>query len=448
VATLKSFDSVTITHNDIHDCAFIGIYTEGAWPASNHKNLYIAFNKVHHNHGNSGVTAYPSGSGIQVSGFDGGTLEHNETYENGGGVSGFTDGGGVGLWCVDALHILIQYNESHHNHAAVGSVKDGGGFDMDGGASKCVTQYNYSHDNEGPGFMVYDYGSEPMDSLVIRYNVSINDANKSPAYGGLFFGGTIVGNVKKIYVYNNTIVIDTTFENGVTYPVSGRSGIGFTTVVAVNAVDSLFFYNNIIYTNGVETIGGTSYPTHTVGDRNIYYSPHPAEMNLAGFGKKTNPYFITPNYAPSTIGVTSLDPPYRNPFATLVGYTPQAHSPANDSSFVLYDNSPKIDIIGTYIMQFRDIGAIESVAPISPLGESTIDFPSTSANAFNDENITVTGAVDGDVVALGVQTAALPSGAIYIAWVSAPNVVSVRLFNPTGGSVNPPAAIFKVRIIR
>lgn len=77
---------------------------------------------------------------------------------------------------------------------------------------------------------------------------------------------------------------------------------------------------------------------------------------------------------------------------------------------------------------------------------ATLDFPSTSAGGTQDLTITVTGAIDGDPVSLGTPNGSVGSG-LYFAWVSASNTVTVRFYNPTGGSINPTSGTFKVKVI-
>ena len=57
---------------------------------------------------------------------------------------------------------------------------DGDGFDFDGGCTHCLMQYNYSHDNQAAGFLVYTYKDAPHQfaNVVVRYNVSENDARR------------------------------------------------------------------------------------------------------------------------------------------------------------------------------------------------------------------------------------------------------------------------------
>ncbi len=77
---------------------------------------------------------------------------------------------------------------------------------------------------------------------------------------------------------------------------------------------------------------------------------------------------------------------------------------------------------------------------------ATLDFPATTAGGTQDLTITVTGAIDGDPVTLGAPNGSVGSG-LYFAWVSASNTVTVRFYNPTGGSINPTSGTFKVKVI-
>ena len=77
---------------------------------------------------------------------------------------------------------------------------------------------------------------------------------------------------------------------------------------------------------------------------------------------------------------------------------------------------------------------------------ATLDFPNIGSNSFADLTISVTGAADSDVVSLGVPNAVMGSNLIWTCWVSAPNTITVRATNPSGGAHNPPSGLFKVMI--
>jgi len=81
-------------------------------------------------------------------------------------------------------------------------------------------------------------------------------------------------------------------------------------------------------------------------------------------------------------------------------------------------------------------------------GSATLDFPNTGNGNESDLTITVTGASEGDVVAIGVPNAAIQSHSCYTAWVSATNTVTIRFNNYGSGSHNPASATFKVKVLK
>lgn len=85
---------------------------------------------------------------------------------------------------------------------------------------------------------------------------------------------------------------------------------------------------------------------------------------------------------------------------------------------------------------------------LSPEGSSTLDFGSTSGGASTDLTITVTGAVSGDIVWLGVPNGSMPAGGTFFAWVSAADTVTVRFANNSGGSLDPSSGTFKVKVLK
>ncbi len=106
-------------------------------------------------------------------------------------------------------------------------------------------------------------------------------------------------------------------------------------------------------------------------------------------------------------------------------------------------------VAGTYALatiQVDQDGRLQNAVNGVLAASATLDFPSTSAGGTQDLTITVAGAADGDSVTLGVPNGSVGSG-LYFAWVSASNTVTVRFYNPTGGSINPTSGTFKVKVI-
>lgn len=79
---------------------------------------------------------------------------------------------------------------------------------------------------------------------------------------------------------------------------------------------------------------------------------------------------------------------------------------------------------------------------------STLDFGNTSAQSSSDLTVTLTGAVVGDAVSLGVPMSARSANSSFEAWVSAANTVTVRFNNYSAGSIDPGGGGFRVVVVR
>ena len=184
----SGYRDVWITDVSSHDNGHNGIKIYAAAPDVN-SNVYIGRCSTYNNFGDTRL----AGSGIVVSGVNGGTVEWCVSHDNGL----FSQlQGPVGIWTFDSSHITIQFNESYGNRSIPGY--DGGGFDLDQNTSDSVLQYNYSHDNDGPG-LLQCCGSETSNNI-IRYNISGNDSRAEWA-GAI----TTYGNITDSQIYNNTI---------------------------------------------------------------------------------------------------------------------------------------------------------------------------------------------------------------------------------------------------
>jgi hypothetical protein len=75
---------------------------------------------------------------------------------------------------------------------------------------------------------------------------------------------------------------------------------------------------------------------------------------------------------------------------------------------------------------------------------ATLNFDLTAV-VSQDLTITVTGAADGDQVALGVPNGSLTADTAWFAWVSAANTVTVRAFR-LAGTPNPASGTFEVTV--
>lgn len=89
-----------------------------------------------------------------------------------------------------------------------------------------------------------------------------------------------------------------------------------------------------------------------------------------------------------------------------------------------------------------DLAAITKILAVS----AVLNFPNTSAQTGSDLTVAVLGAVDQDLVVLGPQASGHPVGN-FSAWVSAPDVVTVRYNNYTAVAVNPSSMAFKIGVV-
>ncbi|MGB0971747.1 MAG: hypothetical protein ACPGVG_12405, partial [Mycobacterium sp.] len=108
---------------------------------------------------------------------------------------------------------------------------------------------------------------------------------------------------------------------------------------------------------------------------------------------------------------------------------------------------PAVTGTSSLVTALKGSGIVAGTAPPAPVSDPT-NFASIPAGSYEDLTITVTGAVEGDCVALGVPNASMTPGVIYSAWVSAADTVTVRAENTTGGSLNPTGGSFNVAIVR
>lgn len=109
-----------------------------------------------------------------------------------------------------------------------------------------------------------------------------------------------------------------------------------------------------------------------------------------------------------------------------------------------YDGQTK-----AFIWSFRQTST--NAAQLSSIlrNSASLTFGATTAGTNTDNTIGLNGAVEGDCVYLGIDSAAIPAAACgYIAWVSSPNTVTVRFFNASGTTQTPGTGTFTVTIIK
>jgi Right handed beta helix region len=224
-------------------------------------NVYIGNTKTYNNTGLASQSS-PTGSGIELSRINGGTVELCTSFGNGSANTNVA--GPVGIWCYSSNNVVIQKCESYDNLSGGG---DGDGFDLDGGCTNCTIQYCYSHGNKGAGFALFQYaGATTYSGNVIRYCISENDK----LAGIALWGANTTDKITNSSVYNNTIYAS--LNPALDVYNSNLSGITvsnniFLTINGVALVDHqgttglTFTRNNYYPVSGAFTLwwGGTNY---------------------------------------------------------------------------------------------------------------------------------------------------------------------------------------------
>lgn len=148
---------------------------------------------------------------------------------------------GSGMWVFNSDDVVAQYNTSQH---ARGNG-DSSGMHVDYGNSNILFQYNYLEDSAG-GFCE-TLGEN--DTIIWRYNVSVNEGNKSGVNRLLWVSDYAFVPMKStnVYVYNNTIYQGLKYQNEMA-----------DSKISLKAT-SLNFLNNIIYLEPSARLGELDY---------------------------------------------------------------------------------------------------------------------------------------------------------------------------------------------
>jgi hypothetical protein len=80
---------------------------------------------------------------------------------------------------------------------------------------------------------------------------------------------------------------------------------------------------------------------------------------------------------------------------------------------------------------------------------ATLNFPSTVGGTSSDLTMTLTGAVDGDAIMIGVPNGSTVANGCFTGWVSASNTVTIRYTNnDLVTSYDPASGTFKATIVK
>lgn len=215
----------------IEDCYFTDLERTGIWLRKYVSDAIIRNNKF----------IDTGGSGTIVSASKRVLYENNLMRFTGSDSDSRMVKRGSGMWVFNSDDVVAQYNISQH---ARGSG-DSSGMHVDYGNSNILFQYNYLEDSAG-GFCE-TLGEN--DNIIWRYNVSVNEGNKSGVNRLLWVSDYAYVPVKStnVFVYNNTIYQGLKYQN-----VMADSKISL-------KATSFNFLNNIIYLEPSAQLGLIEY---------------------------------------------------------------------------------------------------------------------------------------------------------------------------------------------
>ncbi len=265
------------------------------------------------------------------------------------------------------------------------------------------------------------------------------------------------GVMSQLPLGNVTIAADTS-----TWTISSLAGINFVNAAAgsgwVNRVQTsrsttnfLTFKSGQTVTLGTDTTAGASLRWNTTGiyakADSMFITPENLDSISVGevltvVGKISNRAWIETRSA-SGLGISDGDKGDITVSASGSTWTIDA---GTIGSSQLASSGVSASTYALATLTVDQDGRITSATNGVLAASAVLDFPSTSSNSTQDLTITVTGAIDGDPVSLGVPAGSATSG-VFFAFVSAADTVTVRFYNPSGGSVNPTSGTFKVKVI-
>ena len=260
----SGYTDVRITNSQLHANGEAGLSAYAFYPLLGHHNWYVANCLAYDNAGRADITNTHTGNGIVLSGIDGALVEQCMAYHN-GWLNANPAGGPVGIWGWDCNALVIQHCESYNNQS--GTTKDGGGFDLDGGCTNSVLQYNYSHDNQGPGYLLAQFpGAPAMHDLIVRYNISQNDARGHNQGAIELYSSGSNGGIVRADIYNNSVLLNR--------PADGSSPKA---VYAISSgLSEVTLRNNIFQTGAGLSVLATATTTGLRLEGNCYWTPNAA----------------------------------------------------------------------------------------------------------------------------------------------------------------------------
>lgn len=215
----------------IEDCYFTDLERTGVWLRRYVSDAIIRNNKF----------IDTGGSGTILSATKRVLYENNLMRFTGSDTDSRMVKRGSGMWVFNSDDVVAQNNTSQH---ARGSG-DSSGMHVDYGNSNILFQYNYLEDSAG-GFCE-TLGDN--DNIIWRYNISVNEGNKSGVNRLLWVSdyAFVPKKSTNVFVYNNTIFQGLKYQN-----VMADSKISL-------KATSLNFLNNIVYLEPSAKLGELEY---------------------------------------------------------------------------------------------------------------------------------------------------------------------------------------------
>lgn len=345
---------------DIYDCrnvkvlkvlalynGFCGINVMGSDKKLS-SNILIRDCKAENNPGDPTMLDNHSGNGILVGVSDSVTIEYCSATDNGWDMPR-QGNGPVGIWTWQSDHITIQYCISYRNKTSKGG-KDGGGFDLDGGVTNSLIQYCLSYENQGAGYGLFQYsGASDWSNNVIRYCVSINDAQTTSGSGSFFIwnGSDESRQLSNCYIYNN---------------VAYNTAAPVVSFEDASEHQNFTFINNIFIGSG-KLINGTNKGTTFTG--NVWWNPEedsglqksksPSNQANERDQEKNSGKITGIRVNPGLTGplLTGITDPHS--LTSLIGYTLQPDSPIRNKGISINNTSgfklPVKDFFGNPVPQ-------------------------------------------------------------------------------------------------
>jgi len=334
-------EMITISECNIKDVSHTGIKLTGK--NQNIRDITLLRNTV----SNTG------GPGIQMSLVKNVLVRENTVTHSGSDDDGRKWGRGSGLWTWGSSQVLIEKNKFLYANGP----GDSAGAHIDFNCDNIILQYNISAYNAG-GFCEI-LGNNY--NCAYRYNLSVNDGNRSKGKDGAFQEGKIFwlsgyqGNDKprkgpvNTYFYNNTIYSDGSYTPKIAIEKSSNG---------------ILIANNIFYIKGkTEMVLGDQYKpekewgttaANVIFDTNLFYSRKSWPQKISF--KDSNPIYGDPGIADD--GKINIDSyiPSNKKLVTLK--TKEINKILNDTIGLFLGLELEKDLLGNEI-SFPFLGAIQ-----------------------------------------------------------------------------------------